>query len=477
MKNNRNLIKGVSLIVLVITIIIVIIIAGTIILSFLKNNPIEGANKAMFFSDIDSFKNELLLYNTKKSTETMGEYESRLMYADNTKIIYNGVSQPGNVYSIIPDLNKYLGEFSIIDGELTYVGTNEKRINFSSEYGLKCIESTAVEQDTTVPTIEVENTAIAELPKNTEVLLSSLFSANFGSSGGNIVCKINDIEYSTVLGLQLGTYDVVATAVGNNGLVSSNTATKQINITMSTATYDNETYYLLSGYDDFEQFRTFVNNGNNKINAKLMSNIEVPSTNLYPSKTYSVQQMNQSGNVFTSTGIDSFIWFNNLDVKNIDIITVKLKTAIAANMNFQVFYAPVGENLSESKSVKTTVIAGTKEFSVIIPKGDYRQIRYDFGDISGINFDIEALTCQTSSEQIGTLDYLYEGKFDGSGYAINNLYFNSNNLNIAVMDLYSNKQFDIYHLTQSQDTYTTIGTDPQIYFYRSNNARNKLYKY
>lgn len=46
--------KGVSLIVLIITIIVIIIIAGTVILTFSSNNPIEQANEAVFKQDVST---------------------------------------------------------------------------------------------------------------------------------------------------------------------------------------------------------------------------------------------------------------------------------------------------------------------------------------------------------------------------------------------------------------------------------------
>lgn len=51
--------KGVSLIVLIITIIVIIIIAGTVILTFSSNNPIEQANEAVFKQDVSTYGSEL----------------------------------------------------------------------------------------------------------------------------------------------------------------------------------------------------------------------------------------------------------------------------------------------------------------------------------------------------------------------------------------------------------------------------------
>ena len=50
--------KGISLIVLVITILVMIILAGVVVVSLQKNNPIENAKKARVMTDITTFKQE-----------------------------------------------------------------------------------------------------------------------------------------------------------------------------------------------------------------------------------------------------------------------------------------------------------------------------------------------------------------------------------------------------------------------------------
>ena len=53
--------KGISLIVLVITIIVIIILAGAVILSLNKNNPISDATKARYLSNKDSVQSEVTI--------------------------------------------------------------------------------------------------------------------------------------------------------------------------------------------------------------------------------------------------------------------------------------------------------------------------------------------------------------------------------------------------------------------------------
>ncbi|MEG0873336.1 MAG: hypothetical protein RSG48_05235, partial [Clostridia bacterium] len=72
LKNNVNnfyeasSIAGISLIVLVITIIVIIILAAAVILTLNKNNPMKNANKASFQNDLDTFKSDLSLSQSKK---------------------------------------------------------------------------------------------------------------------------------------------------------------------------------------------------------------------------------------------------------------------------------------------------------------------------------------------------------------------------------------------------------------------------
>ena len=58
--------KGISLIVLVITILVMIILAGVVVVSLQKNNPIEKAKTAKDTSNLSALKEELELYKTNE---------------------------------------------------------------------------------------------------------------------------------------------------------------------------------------------------------------------------------------------------------------------------------------------------------------------------------------------------------------------------------------------------------------------------
>lgn len=64
-------------------------------------------------------------------------------------------------------------------------------------------------------------------------------------------------------------------------------------------------------------------------------------------------------------------------------------------MSFQIFYATSGNGFTENNSRKYTVSKGTTEFEVSISKGNYQKLRFDFGDLSGITFDVKDLSYVT----------------------------------------------------------------------------------
>ena len=123
-KENRS---GISLIVLVITIIVVIIIAAAVILTLTSNNPISEAKKATFLSDIDTFRNDLDMYNAAQYASTLGNYD--LSTAD-----FSVTADENMLYTVIPSLKgktKYRSHFEVIDGGLAYTGVDEIEIDLA----------------------------------------------------------------------------------------------------------------------------------------------------------------------------------------------------------------------------------------------------------------------------------------------------------------------------------------------------------
>ena len=134
--------KGISLMTLVITIIVIIILAGIIIVSITKNNPINAANEALFKENIDSFQSELSMYHINNYSKSLGQYEEDKLQADNTKVQYTGVGQVETegktIKDIITGLNskKYENEFEIVNGKLAYKGTDATKQQWSSDIGI-----------------------------------------------------------------------------------------------------------------------------------------------------------------------------------------------------------------------------------------------------------------------------------------------------------------------------------------------------
>jgi len=108
--------SGISLIVLVITIIVIIILAGSVILSLSRNNPILTAQEATFKNDMDSLQSELTMYITSKYTQTLGGFDINTMN--------------GEVSTYIPSVTKYDTDFDIVKGKLIYNGANTQTLAY-----------------------------------------------------------------------------------------------------------------------------------------------------------------------------------------------------------------------------------------------------------------------------------------------------------------------------------------------------------
>ena len=65
--------KGISLFVLVITIIVIIILAGAVILSINKNNPVNAANQATFLNDRSELTSAMSLQIANDYSKTNGQ--------------------------------------------------------------------------------------------------------------------------------------------------------------------------------------------------------------------------------------------------------------------------------------------------------------------------------------------------------------------------------------------------------------------
>jgi hypothetical protein len=116
--------KGISLIVLVITIIIIIILAGSVILSLSKNNPIKSATEATFKSNISSYESELSIYISKQYASTVNNIDLNSLNASTDIELRQYIKS-------IPDADLY--KYKIIRGKLIYLGTSADEIIWAKE--------------------------------------------------------------------------------------------------------------------------------------------------------------------------------------------------------------------------------------------------------------------------------------------------------------------------------------------------------
>ncbi len=112
---------GISLITLIVTIIVIIILAGSVILTITKNNPIENAKEASFRNDVALIQEQLNLYVQNQYLKTNQEF--------------NKNSMDGKVSEFVPEITKYDDEILVEDGELIYIGSDEKKAAIIIELG------------------------------------------------------------------------------------------------------------------------------------------------------------------------------------------------------------------------------------------------------------------------------------------------------------------------------------------------------
>jgi hypothetical protein len=120
--------KGISLIILVITIIVIIILAGTVMLSLSKNNPITSATEATFKNNISTYNSELSLYIASEIARNNGSYNTDTLHA----------ITPIEIKSIIKSMSDADStKFKIINGKLAVASTaNTSEISWASQIGI-----------------------------------------------------------------------------------------------------------------------------------------------------------------------------------------------------------------------------------------------------------------------------------------------------------------------------------------------------
>ena len=130
-------IKGISLIILVITIIVIIILSGSVILSLSENNPIQKANEAVFKSNLKEVVSELDLWTLSKFTDNKGNVDITTIDATKNTGTYIIDDVPQKIDDIIPSIKEEDKDKLIIeDGKIKYIGTDDKEKQWATEVGI-----------------------------------------------------------------------------------------------------------------------------------------------------------------------------------------------------------------------------------------------------------------------------------------------------------------------------------------------------
>ena len=139
MKNMKNKRKGISLIVLVITILVMIILAGVVVVSLQKNNPIEKAKEATFKQSLAQIGEELEMFCVNEKAQN-SEFNKESLHASKNNLAFNTKTESSgkNIYDVIPSLkdSKYKNQVEVIQGMLFYRTPDKKEIPWLKELGI-----------------------------------------------------------------------------------------------------------------------------------------------------------------------------------------------------------------------------------------------------------------------------------------------------------------------------------------------------
>ena len=122
---------------------------------------------------------------------------------------------------------------------------------------------------------------------------------------------------------------------------------------------------------------------------------------IYPNKeTYTVANMTQSGNTFTSTSNDPIIAFTGLnEYRNVNRVVVYFASPVSNNAWGQVFYSNGAH--SEGSSVgNVPIVKGSDKVEFEIPKGTYNNIRIDLGTTSGLSYNIRRIELRVGDRSV-----------------------------------------------------------------------------
>lgn len=227
-----NKLKGISLVVLVITILVVIILATAVIISIVNNNPINTANEAVFKSDLTSFQNELEVYKTNQYASNLGGYNSDTLQANLTYVEENGqVDTTRTILNILPSLGtKYKNKVEIVNGKLVFIGSADIEKEWAGNVG---VEVRYVE-----PQINIGAPSSSTVTNQIDVDYEIEFSSNYALNNINLE---NKIELVKISGQSVGTSHIqVGTLSGDNSSL-----TRKFTVTVNTEGLDYGEYKIV----------------------------------------------------------------------------------------------------------------------------------------------------------------------------------------------------------------------------------------
>ncbi len=232
--------------------------------------------------------------------------------------------------------------------------------------------------------------------------------------------------------------------------------------------------------------------------------------NLYPAEIYTLKNVTQSGNTFTTTSHDPIMDFTDIGkYEQMNGVAIHFVEPISRSMGVQVFY---GYPHSEQASISKKVSEGATFVQFDIPQKDYSRLRLDIGAETGLTYKIgriEVLSRSTSTTRnnvslfvkgnarSGIDSYSFDGGvtwqkenfqyFSGNGEAKVMVKSNTGFISemvpasVSVIDksVYVasilNHSSTLYGVTRSGNTFTTTDGDPQM-VYSSTSSYKKLKK-
>ncbi len=275
--------KGISLIVLIITIIVVIILAGAIIISINKNNPINSAKLANLIQEKESLDTSLMLYVTKHTTESLANYNSfdvvkgSVQGTDslidlNDEVITNGkniyIAKIDKIKSILGiDIKDKLNSKWYIDPitcEFYLVYNNVSDYdNYLGEYD----EDTGILHNINISTFVIAKNIIENEPNN--IYFGTDYTVNESTNNSTTFAKLSSITGNKI--------------VINNKIIGD--ISGEFNVNDEIVLYSSNSN-ILDNFGLFEIFKITNINGDNIVLNKNVSN------NFYPDVTQVIKVMN-----------------------------------------------------------------------------------------------------------------------------------------------------------------------------------------